>query len=294
VKSGSLWRISLETTAEAEEAVAALFESLFGQTASIYTNAETNRTTCSVFLNKKPAPGAFRELLAAGLDRIREGGLNPAVGHPAIRRVRREDWATSWKRHFKPFTIGSQLLVKPSWSRSRARGRQKLLIIDPGLSFGTGQHPTTRFCLEQLVQVRNRNVKQSFLDAGTGSGILAIAATMTGYSPVVGFDLDPVAVSVAKKNARKNRARLKILRADIGRMVPREKYHVVCANLTADLLQNCARKLKAFLRPAGVLILAGILRTEFDSVRGHFEKLGFSALARRREGEWKSLALRGP
>lgn len=294
MKSGPLWRISLETTAEAEEAVAALFESLFGQTASIYTNTETNRTTCSVFLGKKPHRGALHEQLAAGLNRIREGGVDPGPGRLAIRRLRKEDWATSWKRHFKSFTIGSQLLVKPSWSRRRAGGRQKLLIIDPGLSFGTGQHPTTRFCLEQLVQARDRSVRQSFLDAGTGSGILAIAAAMMGYSPVVGFDLDPAAVGVAKGNARKNRARLKILRADIGRMVPCEKYDVVCANLTADLLQNCARKLKAFLRPAGVLILAGILRTEFDSVRGRFEKLGFSVLARRREGEWKSLALRGP
>jgi ribosomal protein L11 methyltransferase len=294
VKSGPLWRISLETTGGAEEAVAALFELLFGQTASVYTNTETNRTMCSVFLNKKPDKRTFKEPLAAGLDRIRGAGLDPGAGHPAIRRVRKEDWATSWKKHFKPFTIGSRLLVKPSWSRRRAGGRQKVLVIDPGLSFGTGQHPTTRFCLEQLVQARDRCVTQSFLDAGTGSGILAIAAALVGYSPVVGFDLDSAAISIAKRNARKNRVRLKILRADIGRMVPCKTYDVVCANLTADLLDNCARKLKAFLKPAGVLILAGILRTEFDSVRGHFEKLGFSVRARRREGEWKSLALRGP
>ena len=123
--------------------------------------------------------------------------------------------------------------------------------------------------------------------------ILAIAAAKLGYSPVAAFDFDPVAVSVARQNARKNRARLKILRADITRIVTSKKYDVVCANLTTDLLEGCARKLKAFLKPTGVLILAGILRTEFDSIRSRFEKLGFSVVVRRPEGEWESLALRG-
>ncbi len=293
MKSGSLWRVSLQITADAEEAVAALLESLFGQTASIYTDAETNRTTCTVFLSSRPDRPALQRL-QAGLYRIREFGLNRGAGHIAVRRIRKEDWADSWKRHFKSFTIGSQLLVKPSWSRRRVAGSQKLVVIDPGLSFGTGQHPTTRFCLTQLANVRDRNASQSFLDAGTGSGILAIGAAKLGYSPVAAFDFDPIAVSVARQNAIKNRVRLKILCADIARLVPSEKYDVVCANLTADLLERCARKLKVLLRPAGVLILAGILRTEFDSIRSRFEEPGFSLLARRTESEWASLALRGP
>jgi ribosomal protein L11 methyltransferase len=270
VKSGSLWRVSLETTADAEEAVAALFECLFEQAASIYTDAETSRTTCTVFLSNRPDRSTLKRQLQAGLHRIQECGLDLGPCRLATRRIRKEDWAASWKRHFKPFTIGSQLLVKPSWSRRRAACNQRLVVIDPGLSFGTGQHPTTRFCLGELAKVRERNVSQSFLDAGTGSGILAIAAAKLGYFPVAAFDFDSVAVSVARQNARKNRVRFKILRADIAGIVPSKKYDVVCANLTTDLLEGCARKLKAFLKPAGVLILAGILRTEVDSIRSRF------------------------
>src|SRR5439155_23112501 len=99
---------------------------------------------------------------------------------------------------------GLALLLKPSWSRCRARRGQAVVVLDPGLSFGTGQHPTTRFCLEQIVARRTQDRGQSFLDMGTGSGILAIAAAKLGYHPVAAFDVDAHAVRIARANARKN------------------------------------------------------------------------------------------
>ena len=145
------------------------------------------------------------------MTRIKSCGLQIGAGKFALAKVRRENWAESWKRHFKPIEIGGELLIKPSWSKRRAKKNQAVLILDPGLSFGTGQHPTTSFCLEQLVQHRTIKADQSFLDIGTGSGILALAAAKLGYSLVEAFDFDPEAVAIARTNARRNRVSDKIM-----------------------------------------------------------------------------------
>jgi ribosomal protein L11 methyltransferase len=292
VRAVPLWSVSLDTTAEAEEAVGALFESIFEQSPSFYFDAETGRLNATVFLRQPPKRPAVAAAFDEGLSHIRACGLNPGRSRLSVRRVRKQDWSESWKRHFKPFVVASQLLVKPSWSRRKPTRDQKMVVLDPGLSFGTGQHPTTRFCLEQLVKARDPQRQQSLLDAGTGSGILAIAAAKLGYAPVKAFDFDPAAVQIAKENSKKNRVSPRITRGDITRINPgATKYDVVCANLTADLLQNCAGKLRSFLKPRGLLVLAGVLRVQASSVRASFQRVGFSTVARQVAGEWESMGL---
>jgi ribosomal protein L11 methyltransferase len=280
----------VDTSAEAEEAVTMLMESTFSQTPSVYTDVETGKITATVFVRKRPDAAAQ---LRDGFKRLRSCGLEPGSGRVSVQRVRKQDWAESWKRHFKPFTVAGKLLVKPSWSRRKPARGQSVIVIDPGLSFGTGQHPTTRFCLEQMAAARSPALRQSFLDVGTGSGILAIAAAKLGYAPVRAFDFDPAAVRVAKQNAKKNRVRIAISRADITKIAaPKAKYDVVCANLTADLLEVSAAKLQGFLRSGGLLVLAGILRAQKNSVHKCFVQRGFRVAARRAEGEWESMLLR--
>ena len=279
MRSDPLWRVSVETTPEAEEALAALMEALFGQAPSIYQEVATGRLTATVFLGKAPRRAGLKAKFAGS-------------GRISITKVRKQDWAESWKRHFKPFTVGRSLLIKPSWNRRKPARGQSVMVIDPGLSFGTGQHPTTRFCLEQLTAARRPGFRQSFLDVGTGSGILAIAAAKLGYGPVRAFDFDPAAVRVAKENARKNGVKVVVAKEDITELAPKSaRYDVVCANLTADLLENCLGTLKRLVKPGGRLVLAGILRAQIDSVQKCFEKRGFSVTARSSNGEWESLAL---
>jgi ribosomal protein L11 methyltransferase len=287
-----LWRVSIEISAEAEEAVSELIESQFGYPPSVYTDVDSGRVTATIFLESRPIRRELGRMLAEALGRMRQFGLDPGSGRLSTTRLRKQDWAESWKRHFKLFTVGSQLLVKPSWNRRKARPGQQAIIIDPGLSFGTGQHPTTRFCLEQLVAARIPNTRQAFLDIGTGSGILAIAAAKLGYRPVRAFDFDPAAVRVAKENARLNRVMLHITRGDITKIAgSATKYDVVCANLTADLLESCAGKLASFVKPSGCLVLAGILRTQIFSVRKCLELRSFLTKLSHAEGEWESLLL---
>jgi ribosomal protein L11 methyltransferase len=288
-----VWKISATTSAEAEAAVAELLAHLFGLPASSYTNVETGATIVSVYrLDRSPVPPVKRAALRAGLERIKTCGLNIGPGRISARKLRRQDWAESWKRHFKPIEVGNALLVKPSWSRRRPRQNQAVVVLDPGLSFGTGQHPTTAFCLQQLVACRKPGREQSFLDIGTGSGILAIAAAKLGYAPVRAIDSDPEAVRVARANARANRVfrEICITRQDAARLTfhPTRQYDVVGANLISTLLLAERRRILSWLAKNSMLILAGILESEFPKVQKNYESLGLNLVASQRGNEWRS------
>lgn len=289
----TLWKISIATSPEAEGAVTELLGNTFGQPASSYTNVETRATTVTIYLTEEPLwDGAKRTQLGAGIRRIQACGLDAGVGKVSLTKVRPENWAESWKRHFKPLRIGPELLILPSWSQRRPRKGQAVVVLDPGLSFGTGQHPTTAFCLQQIVSRRRPGERQSFLDIGAGSGILAIAAAKLGYSPVHGIDCDPSAVSIGRANARKNRVSHKIifLRQDAAKLPchARRKYALVCANLIANVLVNERERMVAQLKPEGVLVIAGILKVEFGQVQKACEAAGLELIAAKTENEWRS------
>jgi ribosomal protein L11 methyltransferase len=293
MKRKSLWRISITTTIEAEEAVTELLGAILNQTASSHFNVETQISVVSVFgLQKMILARVIRDEISTGLKRIKDCGLNIGFGKIKISKVRREDWAESWKRHFKAIEIGDALLVKPSWIKKRPRKNQAVVILDPGLSFGTGQHATTSFCLHEIVRCRKTGTQQSFLDIGTGSGILAIAATKLGYKPVRAFDFDPEAVRVAHANVRVNRieGKIKITRADVTRLpvLAKQKYDLICANLISNLLIAEREKIAAQLNRGGILVLAGILKSEFSQVQTAFEDFGLKLVASRSEKEWRS------
>jgi ribosomal protein L11 methyltransferase len=327
MKSKSLWRIALDVPSEAEEAILDLFARVFGQPASSYVDLEKRLATISIYCEEKPnVSSAQRAEIAAGFKRIRECGLN--IGQPklSVRKLPRQDWAESWKRHFQPIEIGLRLLIKPSWSKQHPKKGQAIIILDPGLSFGTGQHPTTEFCLREIVAhakpftihkpsdgneatassprpsppleerekirpVHGALAKSSFLDIGTGSGILAIAAARLGYGRIDAFDFDPEAIRVATANAKRNRVLDKIhfFEQDVTKL-PRTgvKYSVICANLISNLLISARDRILARLAADGLVIVAGILKTEFHLVQRAYEEAGLQLVASRGEKEWRS------
>lgn len=297
MKTAPLHQLTVHITPEAEDAVVQLLERLFKQTPSVYTNEDTKATTATIYTSK---PLTWlkqrREQLADGLTDIAACGLAVGSGLVELKRVKREDWSESWKRHFHPLVIGKALLVKPSWSKRRPVRGQVVVELDPGLSFGTGQHPTTSFCLEQVVACHQTGQRQSFLDIGTGSGILAIAAVKLGYAPVKAFDFDPACVRTTKANAEQNQVAdaLQVTRQDLTKLpLPSAKqYDVVCANLIYDLLLAEKKKISNRVKPDGTLVLAGILKIQFDLVREAYEKLGWQLIAQRSENEWHSGAFK--
>jgi ribosomal protein L11 methyltransferase len=335
MKPKPLWRVCITTTPEAEDAVADMLGATLGCGAASYLDVESGRSTVTVYCNAKPAAGE-RATILAGLEQIRKCGLKPGFGRLTIAPLRREDWAESWKRHFKPIEINPRridlpeslnktilgtrlvhspiksLLIKPSWSKQRPQKSQAVVVLDPGLSFGTGQHPTTSFCLGEIVrcsnmtvdvaqrhrrlQTKNATTTKSLLDIGTGSGILAIAAAKLGFRPIEAFDFDGDAVEIARVNARKNRVAEKIhfRRADVAKLPsrPARRFDLICANLISDLLISERRLIAAQLQFGGTLVLAGILKREFGEVRAAFENLGLKLVSDKAEKEWQSGAFR--
>lgn len=288
-----LRQVAIATNAEAEDAVYATLERILGVTPGIHTDVQTGAVTVSTFC---PLPDArvapLRAEIRAALAGLVECGVDATPARVAIRKVPARDWAESWKRHFKPVTIGRKLLVKPTWNRRKPVQGQAMVLLDPGLSFGTGQHATTRFCLQELVRFRTPGQSQSVLDAGMGSGILALAAVALGYAPVDGFDYDPDCVRTARENAALNGLQHKVQfeQADVTRipMRPERRYDVVCANLMADLLIAEAKRIVARVTKGGRLVLAGILVTQFPQVEAAYGQLGWKRIADCTEGEWKS------
>jgi ribosomal protein L11 methyltransferase len=297
LKPKPLWQISVTTSLEAEDAVVELLARVFKRATGVYTNEETKVTVASVYCpNRADWNPSNRTALRDGLAAIKSGGLNIGAGKIEVRRVPRENWAESWKRHFKPLAIGSRLLIKPSWIKRRPNKNQAVVILDPGLSFGTGNHPTTSFCLAELAKRHVAGKTQSFWDVGAGSGILAIAASKLGYHPVRAIDFDPEAVRVARENARINGVppRVSIARADLRKIPMRtqQKYDFICANLISDLLLAEKKRILNRLHADGTLVLAGILKIEFASVQKAYEAAGLKLVASRIDGEWRSGAFR--
>jgi len=330
MKRETIWKTSITTTAEAEDAVAELIAELVAPNPSAYTDAESGVTIVSAYATKPlKDPAATRRALRLGLQAITRCGLNIGMGKITIQKLPRKNWAESWKRHFRPIAIGARLLVKPSWIRRQPKRGQAVIVLDPGLSFGTGQHPTTEFCLRQLVRGRctalrcprprpagrtklalthetNRLIPRqrdagspqrgkptlSFLDIGTGSGILAIAAAKLGYAPVHALDFDPQCIRVAKANAATNRVakQIRITRADLTTLPLRstKQYDLVCANLLANLLITERDRILARVKPDGVLVVAGILNREFAEVQTAYETAGWRLACSKAEKEWRS------
>jgi ribosomal protein L11 methyltransferase len=217
-------------------------------------------------------------------------GLRP-VGPLHVREVDDADWADAWKAHYVPQRIG-RLLVVPSWLvDDQAMGSDELpIVLDPGMAFGTGLHPTTRACLLLLQDLAP--MPPRVLDVGIGSGILALAALRLGAASVHGVDTDPLAVEAALANARRNGLGGR-LTAECGTLpaVTPERFPLVVANLVASVLVDLAPRLVAHLAPGGLMVVGGIIAPRADEVVGSMASAGLRITARRDDEDWVSLRL---
>jgi ribosomal protein L11 methyltransferase len=195
-----------------------------------------------------------------------------------------EDWAERWKRFHVPLLLGGRLYVRPPWEQPAVRPGVHEVVIDPGQAFGTGTHPTTRLCLELMLELDPAD--GSFADLGCGSGVLAIAAAKLGFAPVSAFDADRAAVAATDSNARANAVLLeRVERLDL-RTGPLPEANVVAANLMRPLLLRVAERLEA--RPHA-LILSGLLDGEADEVAAAFAPL--TVRRRRSMKGWTALLI---
>ena len=200
------------------------------------------------------------------------------------------DWAENWKKYYKPFRVGSRLVVKPTWETCELEPGELLIELDPGMAFGTGTHETTNMCMELLEKHLGAHLR--VMDVGTGSGILAIAAAKLGAERVLAIDIDPDAVKVARENVALNRVEEQV-RVVCGDLVKGETMacELAVANIVADVICMLAEPLTRHLMPGGMLICSGIIREREADVLAAVEKAGYTVTDRLEKGEWVALSL---
>ncbi|MGN0887262.1 MAG: 50S ribosomal protein L11 methyltransferase [Kiritimatiellia bacterium] len=262
---------------------------------SSYRDVEDDLTTMQIFFqDPADAPRAAEALAAAGS--IVGLDLKPETG-----TIPDEDWKLSYRKHFKTEIISSRLAVVPEWEVAQFKAgnpTQRILILDPGMAFGTGQHATTHACLEYIDELAVENPDRSFLDVGCGSGILAIAAKLEGFRDVAGFDIDPDAVQNANENAEKNGLAdsVRFVRGDLCNKstlpdvhkTGGKKFDVVAANVLGPVLVRFASEIAPLVAADGRLILSGILEEVYPEVHAAYTALGFREVSSKLIGEWRT------
>ncbi len=226
------------------------------------------------------------DLLDEILDEIRRVDISRVE----VAGVSDEDWKHKWKEYFKPAKITGRIVVKPGWETYEKTGDEIVIEIDPGMAFGTGTHPTTTLCVKLLEKYIVKD-KSTVLDIGCGSGILAIAAAALGARQVLGVEIDPVAVAVAKQNIAVNglEERIQVVEGDLAEGIDR-RGDILVANLMADLVMTLSKDASNHLNPDGVFISSGILIEKKELVASALKVSGFKILDILEEDEWCAIA----
>jgi len=215
-----------------------------------------------------------------------------------IENVREEDWANNWKQYFKPLAVGEKLLIKPSWEEYDNKDDRIILEIDPASSFGTGQHNTTRLCLELLEKSMNKGDR--ILDMGCGSGILSIGAMLLGADSVVAVDIEQNAVETAAENAEKNNIPFMNYTAYCGDVISNKEldekigdgYDMITANIVADVLIAMKDIFRKKIKDNGTLIISGIIVERKDEVVNAVVGAGFEVVNSAERDGWAAVELK--
>jgi ribosomal protein L11 methyltransferase len=293
-----LWEIRLEIAAGAADAA---------ELALLEAGLEGWHVLEDSIARKAWIVGFFKSSEEAEARRAELGAALPsgASADSAPRRLSDGDWRLSYRDHFKAWACG-RLHWVPVWERATFRLPEghSVLWLDPGMAFGTGNHETTRLCIERLVEFEAdlsggpaAAAKLSVVDAGCGSGILALSACLLGFRDVSGFDIDPEAVRISMENAGLNglSGRVRFATSDLEGGLAGAGAAVVLANIQADILVRHAGDLTGAVAPGGLLAMSGILSAESPDVRKVFERAAPGwASDSRVLGEWCDLCLRRP
>lgn len=199
------------------------------------------------------------------------------------RDLAEDNWEIAWRQFFKPRRIGNRFVVRPTWEEFDSAGEDLVIVLDPGQAFGTGDHPTTRLCLELMeqIEISGKNV----LDIGCGSGILSVGACLLGAGTVVAIDIDPIAVEVAKENRDLNGVKFDAIAGE-GLNGLKGDWDVAISNIISATLVRIARDVRDVLLDGGRWVVSGIIVDNWPDVKMAAERAGFELLEKREEDGW--------
>lgn len=249
-------------------------------------NADRGHAAVSIFVPEEKPLAEYRAFL---LDRFRVLGLDVSV---ECLGVKEEDWAENWKKYYKPVPLG-RVTVVPAWEKYTPADGEVVIRMDPGMAFGTGTHETTRLVI-RLMQDEIRGGER-VLDVGTGSGILSICASKLGAGHINAYDIDPVAVRVAKENALADGCtNVDVGVSDLLAGVDRTggKYDFCVANIVADIILRMLPDVGDLLAPGAPLILSGIIAPRADEIREAVRAEGFAIERELTENDWVAMLVR--
>ncbi|MCE5322077.1 50S ribosomal protein L11 methyltransferase [bacterium] len=287
--------ITVNATGESAEAVSnILIEEGCGGTATS-SLVKSDKQTANDIIGYLPVDDRLEGRLQNISERVKtlpDLGLSLASDEITIKRVKDEEWASAWKKFFKPLKIG-RVVIRPTWEEYDPQPDDIVIDLDPGMAFGTGSHPTTKLCLEALQDYVKGG--ETVLDMGTGSAILAMAAARLGAARVVGLEIDPVAVEAAVDNVKRVNLgnTIKIERADSPSAFEGQA-DIVLANIIAKVIIDMAEGLASKVRPGGILIASGIVVERSQEVIDTLTSLGLKLHEVRQGGDWVALVFKQP
>lgn len=240
-----------------------------------------------------PEAGNTAELIEAIRDKVKHVSnyLNTGKGAVGCSLIDDEDWANEWKKYYKPIRISERIVVRPSWEDYSGSGNEIVILMDPGMAFGTGAHETTRMCALLLEEYMAHGNK--VMDIGCGTGILSIIAAKLGAEKVEAVDTDEVAVRVAKENCALNGVadRVNVVKGTIGD-VTESKADIVVANIIADVIIGISEFVPRYLKDGGYFVASGIIKERKQSVTEAYARLGFEAEHIKEMGEWVAISFK--
>jgi ribosomal protein L11 methyltransferase len=228
-------------------------------------------------------------------DATRDGAGADGARNSSVRRILDPGWSTLWMRRFGPFRVGRRMLIVPPWKREHQRGRTTI-VVQPARAFGTGHHPTTAGALRAIESLIGARAPKSILDAGTGSGVLAIAAALLGKGDglerdIMAIDVDPTALENARVNARLNGVEKSIRFSSVPLASIHRHFDLITANILSHTLIELAPHLKRIVAPGGRLILGGFLADEASDVLSHYRGFPLRCLSRKTHRGWTTLVM---
>jgi len=252
-------------------------ENILGELGAVGTSKEDFKEEVVVmkgYFEEEELTKEKLDFLKKRIAQLADYDLNIGSGEIIVKELEQEDWVNKWKKDIKPIKVTNKLVIKPTWEEYQSGEGEIIIELDPGLAFGTGYHGTTSGCLEMIEKYLQPDF--DVLDIGTGTGILSIAATKLGTRSNFALDIDPVAVKVAKENAKLNQVldQIDFAQGDLLDVVD-GKYDLVIANILPHVIKRLIPDLPKVAKVGSISILSGIIEEKADMIKDELKKYDF-------------------